>query len=95
MSIILVTYDLKKPGRNYKPVHDYLKTYSYCKYLESVWLLDTHKSPDKIRNELKTKIDSNDTVFVVKLRQDWASYNYGCADWLNSSIRNWSFVSVP
>lgn len=31
MAIILVTYDLKQPGRNYTPVHDYLKTFNYCK----------------------------------------------------------------
>ena len=23
MAVILVTYDLRKPGRNYQPVHDY------------------------------------------------------------------------
>ena len=87
MSVILVTYDLKQPGRNYAPVHDYLKKHTYCKGLESVWLLDTYKNPATIRDELKPLVDKNDKIFVVKLTRDWASYNYYCADWLNQPER--------
>lgn len=88
MSVVLVTYDLKKPGQSYEPVHQYLKTYSYCKGLESVWLLDTLKSPATIRDELKTLVDKNDTVFAVRIAREWASYNYICGDWLNKPERN-------
>jgi len=31
MAILLVTYDLKNPGRNYEPLHSLLKQYNYCK----------------------------------------------------------------
>jgi len=89
MAVILVTYDLKAPGRNYQGVHDYLKTFTHCKKMESVWLLDTAKTPAVIRDGLKSKIDANDITFVVKITQSWAASNFGCGDWLNDSARNW------
>ena len=89
MAIVLVSYDLKKPGRNYTPVHDYLKGFTYCKGLESVWLLDTTTGTDAIRDKLKTLVDANDIVFVVRLVKDWASFNYGCGQWLNEPARRW------
>lgn len=87
MAILLVTYDLKQPGRNYQPVHDYLKQFTYCKHLESVWLLDTNLSPRDVRDRLQNLVDSNDVIFVVRITSDWASLNYGCATWLNNGRR--------
>lgn len=89
MAIILVTYDLKTPGQDYKPVHDYLKTFSWCKGLESVWLLDTNVPTKTIRVTLQGLVDGNDKLFVTRLSQDWSSYNYFCGDWLNDPARNW------
>jgi hypothetical protein len=89
MAVMLVTYDLKAPGRNYQPVWDYLRKFAYCKDLESVWLIDTVLSTDDVRNVLGTLVDSNDKVFVVRLQRDWAARHYGCADWLNDDQRNW------
>lgn len=89
MAILLVTYDLKQPGRNYTPVHDYLKRFANCKGLESVWLLDTTATTEAIRDGLTSLVDANDKIFVVRLQRDWASLRYGCADWLNDSARNW------
>lgn len=87
MTILLVTYDLKKPGRNYAPVHDYLRRYTHCKGLESVWLLDTTATPQKIRDDLGALIDANDVVFVVKITGEWASRGYSCGTWLNAAER--------
>ena len=89
MAVILVTYDLKAPGRNYNPVHDYLKKYTHCKKLESVWLLDTTKTTTQIRDDLQALVDSNDVLFVIQLVQKAAWFNYECGQWLNDSARNW------
>ena len=89
MAIILVTYDLKQPGRDYAPVHAYLKRFTYCKGLESVWLLDTTELTENVRDILSRLVDSSDVVFVTRLSRVWASWNYSCADWLNDSSRNW------
>jgi hypothetical protein len=89
MSIVLVTYDLKQPGRNYSAVHEYLRQFIYCKNMESVWLLDTTVGLETIREGVRTRADSNDVVFVVRLMREWSSWNYGCAAWLNDPSRNW------
>ena len=89
MAVILVTYDLKQPGRDYGPVHEYLRRFTHCKEMESVWLLDTITTVGTIRDDLRQRIDSNDTVFVSRLTGDWASWNYRCADWLNRPDRRW------
>ncbi len=89
MAIVLVTYDLRSPGRDYTPVHSYLKRYTHCKGLESVWLLDTTVSTERIRDDLNSLIDSNDRTFVVRLHRQWNSMRYDCANWLNDPARSW------
>ncbi len=79
MAIYLVTYDLKAPGRNYQPVYDYLKRFTCCKGLESVYLIDTDSSASQIHDALQAKIDSNDIIYVARLAGAWASYGYNCA----------------
>jgi hypothetical protein len=88
MSVYLVTYDLKAPGRNYQPVHDYLRSFpDWCKGLESVYLIDTPMTSVQIRDALLTKVDANDKFFVVRITADWGSLRYYCADWLNKPGR--------
>lgn len=89
MAVTLVTYDLRAPGRNYQPVHDYLKKYTYCKGMESLWLLDTTVTCEKIRDDLAKLIDANDVLFVVRLKKRWNARNYGCGQWLNKPERTW------
>jgi hypothetical protein len=91
MAIILASYDLKNPGRNYQPVYDYMKRHTNCKVLLSVYLLDTDKSARTIRDELTGLIDSTDALFVVRLQRDWAGLRMlpGAADWLNDPARTW------
>lgn len=90
MAILVVSYDLKKPGKNYQPVWDYLKKFTYCKPLESFWLLQTTKSVTTVRDELKPLVDANDRVFVCRMAtKAWASHNGVCGSWLNDASRSW------
>jgi hypothetical protein len=91
MAIILVTYDLRAPNRNYQPVYDYMKRHVSCKALLSVYLLNTDKGARAIRDELTALIDSSDALFVVRLQRDWAGLRMlpGAADWLNDPARTW------
>jgi hypothetical protein len=89
MAILLVTYDLRQPGRNYQAVYDYIKQFTWCKGMESVWLIDTNVGPKSVRDGLSALTDGNDRIFVVQITRDWASWNYPCGDWLNDSARNW------
>lgn len=89
MAVVLVTYDLQKVDQNYHRIHDYLVNFPFCKHLEWVWLIETTESVSTLRDRLKQLVDSQDIVFVAQLERNWASVNYGCADWLNSSERRW------
>ncbi|MCU5784831.1 hypothetical protein MA04_04131 [Alcanivorax balearicus MACL04] len=89
MAIYCVTYDLRAPGRDYNAVFSYLKQFAYCKGMESFWLIDSNLSASRIRDDLKALVDTNDKIFVGRLNGKWASFNYGCGDWLNDSKRRW------
>jgi hypothetical protein len=87
MATLLVTYDLCAPARDYNSVHAYLRSFTHCKGMESVWLLDTAREPTVVRDELMKLVDRNDKVFVVRITSRWGSFNYTCADWLNRPER--------
>ena len=89
MAIMVVTYDLRKPDRNYQSLYDYLETFKYCWHIESVWMLDTDQSTGQIRDGMKGHVEPQDRIFVARLAHDWASFKYKCADWLNDPKRTW------
>ncbi|MDF1721712.1 MAG: hypothetical protein P1U65_13650 [Minwuia sp.] len=89
MAVVLVTYDLRKPGQNYSGLFKALRKHTHCKELESVWLLDTTDSVSEVRDSLKGFLDQDDILFVARLRKNWAALNYGCGAWLKGENRNW------
>jgi len=87
MAAKLITYDLKKPGRNYDNLHDAIKKLgSWWHCLESTWIVDTTKSASEIRDTLKSHIDTNDDLAVFSLSSGWATY--GLSDECNNWLRN-------
>jgi hypothetical protein len=74
VSVIEINYDLKKPGRDYQPVYDYIKGHPWCHLLDSCWLIRTNKTPGQVRDELTRLIDSNDRVATFNVTRDgWAT----------------------
>ena len=53
--------------------------------MEACWIIKSNNSISYIRDNLKTKIDSNDKLFVSEL-DDWASFNLTQTEvnWLKS-----------
>lgn len=90
--INLITYDLRKPGRDYSSLFEAIKTLgAWAHPVESVWLSDTSCSPAEIRDKLQNLIDSNDILFVVQLRKHWASSSLDAriVEWLKDLSRIW------
>lgn len=77
MNSYIISYDLVTPGRNYQPVYDYMKKFSdQVKPLQTVYLVYTNMQASEIRDNLKSLVDVNDKVIVVKLNtSNWATYN--------------------
>jgi hypothetical protein len=71
MTSLLVTYDLKKPGQDYKEFYDVIKSYSWARLSESSYAIDTEESPKTVYDKLSPYIDVNDQVFIIGLRPSW------------------------
>jgi hypothetical protein len=90
--ILLATYDLHKPDRDYDAVVAVLESAdSWAHPQGSVWLLDTAKDPSIWLDALRAAGDKNDEYFVVRLVQNWASLNMDAAivTWLKDPTRRW------
>jgi hypothetical protein len=47
---------------------------AYANPLQSLWLVRTSKTPSQVRDELRSKVDTNDEVLVFDVTGDpWAS----------------------
>ena len=77
MNVLLVSYDLRKPGQNYTGLIAELKAcHSWWHYLKSTWLVVTDESPRDLTRRLRDHIDGNDRLLVVAIehgaaRQGW------------------------
>lgn len=75
--IVLITYDLKQPDRDYTSLYDSIKQCGsrWWHYLGSVWIVRTDLTPAQCYERLRPNIDDNDYLFVVDIsrqqRQGW------------------------
>lgn len=90
MSVLAINYDLKTPGKDYTQLYAAIKSYVWCHIVDSCWLIDTTKSPGEVRDHLRSYVDNNDEVFVVRLHQHWATtFKDTSTEWLQSASRTW------
>jgi CRISPR/Cas system-associated endoribonuclease Cas2 len=91
--ILIATYDLHQPGRDYPAVEKLLKSASggFFHLQESVWLLDSLNNPAWWRDHLQEAGDDDDSFFVARLRHNWATRNarVGAGTWLKDAARRW------
>ena len=81
MNLILLSYDLRDPGRNYEPLYREIKKMGTAEHvLKSVWLLKTQLNTVEIRDTLVRFLDSNDGIIVCQLN--------GAAAWQNVDVDN-------
>lgn len=75
--LILITYDLKQPNKDYEALYDAIKGCgsNWWHYLESTWLIQTNISPDECAKRLRQAMDDDDFLLVVDItrqqRQGW------------------------
>jgi len=72
MSILLVSYDLKKPDKDYSGLYQALKKASeWWHYLESCWLLKTNLTPQEWFERLQPHIDENDFILIIEIKRNY------------------------
>lgn len=85
--ILLITYDLKKPGQSYRDLHEAIKGSgtSWWHYLESTWLIDTGLSAEQVFGRLKPHVDRNDHVFITRIVRPYQGWLPAKAwEWINA-----------
>jgi hypothetical protein len=85
MGCLLVTYDLNKPGQNYKDLHEAIKGLgsAWWHYLDSTWLVRTALSANQASDKLLPVIDKSDSLLVLNVSGD------AYAGWLEQDAWNW------
>jgi len=70
--LTLVSYDLRKPGKDYTKLYEALKALGADRLrpLESVWLFQTQRSASDLYAALEPHIDPNDLMFIAGLKPD-------------------------
>lgn len=90
METILISYDLRKPGRNYEDLYEHLKSYStWAKPLESLWLIKTSYTPEEVRDRVRGHVDANDGLFVVDVTSKpaaWVGIPPKVSDWIKENL---------
>jgi hypothetical protein len=90
MATIMVGYDLRKPGRNYDDLIEYLKGLGgwwHC--LDSTWFVKTSMTASELRDKIVTFVDTNDLVLVLNVHnRSWATHGFAdnCNTWLRDNI---------
>ena len=83
--IVLITYDLKQPGRNYTDLYEAIKALGDWQHpLESTWFVHVPDgtSLDLIVEKLKANADKNDFFFAVEITKNYQG-------WLPKSFWTW------
>jgi hypothetical protein len=86
MNKLIISYDLRKPGRNYDSLYSAIKAYgTYASPTESMWLISTNQGANDVRVNLQKHIDPNDKLIVMTYGGYWAgtqSLGQAILDWL-------------
>lgn len=77
MHSYLITYDLLKPCRDYRSLHQAILTLDCDAWhgFESVWVIRSFLPIQSIRDFLATYSDANDRLAVFLLQSGWAAKN--------------------
>ena len=89
MAILLVSYDLRSPNRNYEALYEAIKTYpGWAHPLESVWLINTVETTKAVVDKLRTKLDADDKIVAMSLAGNWTSLNLGkeVSEWMKTNV---------
>jgi len=68
--VLLITYDLNK-AKDYTALYEAIKSLGDWRRdsgLDSVWFVSTSLAPFQVRDRLLQVMDSDDTLFVTRLR---------------------------
>ena len=87
MSVFLITYDLNKPGQDYKKILDVIKSCDYIMLCESSYLVSIENLPEFIK-EISETFDKSTDAYILPITNP-ISFEFGsqkAQDWLRSHL---------
>lgn len=84
MTVYCISYDLIE-DKDYEKLIEKIKSYgTYTHAEESLWFVESEKGAPEIRDELKSCVDEDDNMIVIRVTLPWASLNLSkkVTDWL-------------
>jgi hypothetical protein len=90
MNIYLVTYDLNTRGQNYQGLLDKIKESAlWARLSESSYTVGTDKTPQQLFDYLKTDLDGNDQLYIIKISKPYAGFGpKEVNSWLDNNLPN-------
>ncbi len=88
MRVLIITYDLNEPGKNYHVLLKKIKTYpGWARIGGSSYLIYTDSTPVQVRNYLSQVLDRNDKLFVgtVTAPSAWIGMSEEVSNWIHSN----------
>ncbi len=89
-SVLLVTYDLVQPGRNYENLLALIRNFpSWARLGGSAYLILTTENPLAVRDRLARVLDANDKLYVgvVSAPAAWIGLPEDVSNWIRSNLR--------
>ena len=89
MTVFCVSYDLNKPGKDYKDLYAELQKFNnWCHPLDSTWFVSTTLSAVQVHDQLKRVMDSSDGLIVVSAGTPaaWSGLDTKVSSWLNNTL---------
>lgn len=84
--ILLISYDLNRPGQDYTALHDEIKkAETWWHHLDSTWIIQTSHGPEEWQRRLSRYMDENDSLLVIEVCRN---YN----GWLPQKAWDWLAV---
>ena len=87
MAVLLITYDLNAPGKDYNDLLTTIRSYDWARLSESSYAIGTNASPQAIFDKLQPYLDRNDNLYIITLKKPYAGYGpKEVNDWLERNL---------
>ena len=87
MAVLLITYDLKRPGQAYDSMMAYIKQHPWARLSESSYAIETSASPESVTNRIRQITDSNDNIYVITLTRPYNGWGpQDVNEWLQQRL---------
>jgi|HigsolmetaGSP11D_1036233.scaffolds.fasta_scaffold04321_2 CRISPR/Cas system-associated endoribonuclease Cas2 len=94
MATYLICYDINKEGEAYRQANKLLTDrikelfQTWWHHLDSTWIVVTNLSAAEIRNALRSYIDTDDELLVIKSARDaaWHGFSDQGSSWLKDYL---------